>query len=140
MVALALLDFVLSSDPPFERSEQLLAQLVEAAVDDLRRVEQLDDSLSPSDPTHFDRQTAALIRGLYDQWAREAEALLDRIDSFERRSGRATSANTLRDKHGRVRAMLSIPLEHVEEARRQLAAGQAIPLSEVRRELRSGVH
>ena len=140
MVALALLDFVLSSESSSERSERLAGQLVESALGDLRRIEQLDESLSPSEPTRFERQTAALIRGLYDQWAREAEGLLDRIDAFERRSGPVAGAEALRDEDRRIRAMLSIPLEHVEEGRRQLADGRTIPLSEVRRELRPGVH
>ena len=140
MVALAILDFVLSSEPSSERSERLVGQLVDSALADLKHIERLDEGLSPANPAQFERPTAALIRGLYDQWAREAEALLDRIASFEIRSGPVLGAEALRDADGRVRAMLSVPLDHVEEARRQLAEGRTIPIAEIRRELRSGVH
>lgn len=135
MVALAILDFVLSSEPSSERSERLVGQLVDSALTDLKNIERLDEGLSSANPAQFDRATAALIRGLYDQWAREAEGLLDRISSFELRSRRVPGAEGLRDANGRIRAMLSVSLDHVEEARRQLAEGRTIPLAEVRREL-----
>ena len=140
MVTLPLLDAVMNSQQTSSRSGRVVAQLIEFALKDLEQVEKLDESLSPSEPSQFDRQMAALVRGLYDQWAREAEALLDRIASLERRAGQIAGSEALRDAHGRIRAMLSISLDDLEESRRQLASGRTVPIAEVRRELRLGIH
>ena len=139
MVALPLFDVVIASDRA-ERSRDVAMQLVESALSELALIEKLDHSLAPADPLEFDRRTAALIRGLYERWAHETESLLDRVGQAERRFGVILEASGLRDAFDRTMAMLSIPLDDVEAARRDIAAGRLFSPEEVRRELRPQVH
>jgi len=140
MVALPLFDTVLSSERSPERSARVAAQLVESALSELEQIEKIDQSLAPEDPLQFDRRTVGLLRSMYEQWARETQGLLERVARLEERSGAIAGAQGLRDAHGRTMAMLSISLEHMEEARQQVAEGRLIPIEEVRRELRLKVH
>ena len=140
MVALPLFDVILCSSDAADRSSKMAVQMIESALSELRQIEKIDQSLAPPDPLHFDRETAALIRGMYEKWVGETEALLDRIDQVEKRFGRLTSSESLRDAAGRTRAMLSISLDDMEAARRQIREGRLAPVGEVRRELRIGVH
>jgi hypothetical protein len=139
MVALPLFDVVMSSAQA-ERSMDVAGQLIESAVAEVHQIEKLDESLAPSDPTQFDRQTAALIRGMYEQWAHDVESLLNRIAQVEKRFGRVPAAGELRDIHGRTMAMLTISLDDMESGRRDIAAGRLLSAQEVRRELRLEVH
>jgi len=66
MVAVPLFESILSDDATSERSRRVAARVVQAALDDLVRIEKLDDSLAPEDPAQFDRRTAELLRGEYD--------------------------------------------------------------------------
>ena len=138
MFALPLFDVVLCSNDAGGRPSKLAVQMIESALSELRQIEKIDQSLAPRDPLHFNRETAALIRGMYEKWGGEAEALLSRIDQVEKRFGRLTSSESLRDAVGRTRAMLSISLDDMEEARRQIREGRLTPVGEVRRELRIG--
>ncbi|HEY2588747.1 MAG TPA: hypothetical protein VGI81_23595 [Tepidisphaeraceae bacterium] len=139
MVALPLFDVVMSSEHA-GRSTDVARQLVEAALGELDRIGKLDQSLAPADPAQFDRKTAALIRGLYEQWAREAESLLDRVAQAERRFGPVARSRELHDAVGRTAAMLSISLDDMEAARRDVAEGRLFSREEARRELRLGIH
>ena len=139
MVALPLFDVVISSEHA-GRSLDVAIQLVESAIGELDRIEKLDQRLAPADPAQFDRKTAALIRGLYEQWAHEADSLLDRVAQAERRFGAVARAGELRDSVGRTLAMLSIPLDDMEAARRDVAEGRLFSREEARRELRLEVH
>jgi len=136
MVALPLFDVVLSSGQEPQRSAKVAAELIQSALGEIRHVQNLDESLAPQDPAHFDRQTVALLRGMYEDWARQAEGLLERIAPLERRCGPIEGAQALRDAHGRTRAMLSIPLDRLERAHKDAVEGRTSPVEEVRRELR----
>jgi predicted transcriptional regulator len=136
MVALPLFDVVLSSGQSQAQWPIVAAQLVQSALADLGQLEELDDSLSSENPFRFDRPTATLIRGMYERWAQDTESLLERIARVERRSGRVSGAEFLRDAHGKTRARLSISLEQIERGLKDVAEGRTIPVDEVRRELR----
>lgn len=135
MVALPLLDVVISSDHA-ERSVGVATRLVEGALGDLRRVELLEEELAPAGLDQFDRQSVALLRGLYEQWANDARALLDRVAQAERRFGPIAGVEALRDGLGRTLAMLSVSIEDMEAGRRDILEGRMISGEEVRRELR----
>jgi len=135
MVALPLVDIVMSSEHA-DRSVDLAKRLIESATQEIHQIENYDKALSPRDINAFDRQTAALIRGLYERWAQDVQSLLDRIAEIERRFGRVSSAEALRDLHGRTMAMLSISVDDMEASRRDFAEGRSLTLQEVRRELR----
>jgi hypothetical protein len=136
MVALPLFDIVLSSSANRGRSADIAAQLVNSALGDLDQIEKLDESLAPEDPFSFDRQMAALVRGMYERWAQDAESLLERVGRVEKQIGAVAAAQRLRNAHGRTRAMLSISLEQVERGLQDVAKGRTMPMEEVRRELR----
>jgi hypothetical protein len=139
MLALPLFDIVLSGDTGMERSTKVAAELIESALGEIRHIENLDESLAPSDAAEYDRQTVALVRGMYEEWARSVEGLLDRMDRLEHRQGPLRGADALRAAHGRTCAMLSITLERLERDY-QLAQSPGVPIEEVRRELRLGTH
>jgi hypothetical protein len=141
MVLLPLFDLFLSSDPALARKGPRVAeQLVKSALSELEQIEKLDEVLAPDDASAFDREAVVLLTSMYSEWACQAEALLGRAAEVEAAVGRVVAFDALRDAHGRIRAMLSIPVDHIEEARRQLSAGRLRPAEEVRRELRLGVH
>lgn len=136
MVAVPLFESILSDDATSERSRRVAARVVQAALDDLVRIEKLDDSLAPEDPAQFDRRTAELLRGEYERWACEAESLLERIDGFQRLGGSVADAESLRRAHGKTRARLSISIDDMEQSMQALADGRLVPLEEVRSALR----
>ena len=140
MVALPLFDMVLSSHANPGRAAGIAAELVQSALEDFRHIQNLDEGLAPADPSQFDRQTIALLRGMYEEWTRLAEALLERVDRLEKRGAPVAASDALRDAHGRTRAMLSISLERLEQGHRAAVEGKGIPIEEVRRELRLGTH
>lgn len=138
MVAIPLLDMVLSDTHP-ERSAKVAAEMVRSALDEIHHIEKLDESLAPGEPDRFDRRTVALLRGMYEEWARQAEGLLERVARIAAQEPIA-GAEALRDSIGRTRAMLSIPLDRIELAHRAAVEGRGIPAEEVRRGVRVGVH
>jgi proline dehydrogenase len=139
MVALPLLDIVLSTSGEQDRSRRVASELVRSALDQIRHIESLDESLAPADGAPFDKQTVALVRKMYEDWARDVEGLLERIDPMEQQSGRVQSVDQLRHAHDRTRAMLSISLKELEQSHHDAIYGSRIPIKEVRRELRLGV-
>jgi len=140
MVALSVVDMVFCSDQPIEQSIEVASQFIAAALTDLDGIGKLDMILMPVGRP-MSRQHALLVHGLYSDWALQAESLLTRIERLEHRIGRKLPrADELRDAHGRTRAMLSISVDDMEQARREIAEGKTIPIAEVRRELRIGVH
>ncbi|HXE54489.1 MAG TPA: hypothetical protein VN541_15820 [Tepidisphaeraceae bacterium] len=136
MVALPLLDVVLASPNTPDRTLKLAAQLIHSALTDLTGIEALDGSLASDLWTTFDRQAAALLRGMYERWAQDAELLLERIKRIEQQTGPVGEAESLRHAHGRTRARLSISQEDIEEGLRDALEDRTVPIEEVRRELR----
>ena len=134
MVALPLIDLVLSSPDKVDQSRAITAQLIESTLQELQQVQRLDETLNAAD-----RATAALVRGMYEQWTQQAEALLERVERLQVRSGPVTGYESLRDAHGRTKAMLSVSLDDLEQARTDVAHGRVTRSQEVRRELRLGV-
>jgi len=120
------------------RMAQLADQLVESILNDYKELERLDRFLAPTDAGRWDLHVAALLRGMYEQWAREAEGVLDRVAQVIRLGAKVEKAADLQDRHGRVRAMLSVGLQEIAEGQQQLKDGRCRSLEEVRRELRLG--
>lgn len=140
MVALPLFDIVLSFNESPARPAAVAAELVQSALEGIRHIGKLDEELAPADPSDFDRQTIALLRGMYEEWVRATEVLLERVDRFERSGTFVAESNGLRDAHGRTRAMLSISLDRLQEGHEAAVTGKGIPIQEIRRELRVGTH
>lgn len=140
MVALPLFDIVLSSEESPHRSARVATELVQSALGELQHIENLDESLAPDEPSHFDRQTIAILRGMYEEWARTTEGLLERINKLEQHGTLVPASDALRDAHGRTRAMLSISLDRLEQGHRAAVEGRSTSIQEVRRGLRVGTH
>jgi hypothetical protein len=138
MVSMPLFDRILSEDR-MDNSAMVATELIQSALDDIRHIENLDESLAPDNRAKFDRQTVFLVHQMYEEWAKSTETLLDRLTGLERRQGPLAGSNDLRDAHGRVRAMLTISIDRLEEDHR-LAQMPGISVQEVRRELRLGTH
>jgi hypothetical protein len=151
MSALPLFDVVLSShrrsrvtSAPSAANTDLLTdltgKLVRSALTELQQIEALDASLADHAPAEFDEHTAAILHGMYDQWARDADAVLDRATNARELGVHLDSAIAdLRHAQGRVRAALAVTPQAVADARSDFAAGRSHPIEEVRRELRAGV-
>lgn len=135
MVALPLFDVVLSSDRA-ERSVGVAARLIDAAIADLRQIRELEEGLAPAGLTQFDRQSVALLRGMYEQWAHNTQSLLDRASQAERRFGKVQGIDALRDQLGHTLAMLSVSIDDMEAGRSDILDGRTVSEEEVRRGLR----
>jgi hypothetical protein len=135
MVALPLLDIVLASRDA-DRSARVANQMARSALAELDEIENLDDGLAPDDASEFDRQTAYVLRGMYERWAQDAELLLERIGRVEQQAGPVPGAEALRRVYGRTRARLSVSLDDMEQGLRDAVEGRTVPIEEVRRELR----
>jgi hypothetical protein len=119
---------------------EVAAKLVASAMDDYRHVDELDRSMANQDPQAFDQEAAVVIRRLYNEWASQAEALLDRVLPLEHSGVSVARATELVDAVGRTRAMLSVSLSDLDRAEQQLQRGEVKPVEEVRRELRLKSH
>src|SRR5881227_1506479 len=92
MSALPLFDIVLSarrghgpsSVAHTDRLARLTERLIRSALVELQQIDALDACLAAPDPASFDEQAATLLRGMYEQWARDADAVLDRVASAQR--------------------------------------------------------
>jgi len=62
MVALSLLDVVLSGADGADRSVKVVVEVIQSALNEIRHIERLDESLAPADPSNFDRPTVSLVR------------------------------------------------------------------------------
>ena len=54
----------------------------------LGAVRGLDSSLAPRGPGEFDRQAAVLLRGMYEQWSRDSDAVISALAASAPRSRR----------------------------------------------------
>src|SRR6185503_15230150 len=132
MSALPLFDIVLSfgsgkgqSDSGASaRISRVGSELVRAAIAEFEQIEALDETMAPASPDDFDPHTAVLIRGMYDQWSRDADALLGRVATALSKGAQIEGADRLRDVVGRTMAMLSVSLEDIARGRRQFEEGR----------------
>lgn len=147
MSALPLFDSVLltaAGDAPakasaIDRLAHFSEQLVRSAMTDLAEIESIDSGLAQPDRDAFDPQSAVLLRGMYEQWTRDADAVLERVAKVERMGIAVTPAQDLRDAQGRLLAMLQVTLDDVQRGRRQIRQGRIWTREEIRGELGPGI-
>jgi glycerol-3-phosphate dehydrogenase len=149
MVALPLFDIVLSSlsssnecrttDATMSHLAAVAECAVASSLADLAHLRGFDACLSPADAADVDPTTSDSLRALYDQWVRDADALLERISQSERLGATVVNAERLRDELMRERTLLGITRNDIESARCRFNDGRSYTLEEVRRELRLGV-
>ena len=116
----------------------LAEQLIRSALTDLAEIESFDAALAPSDADSFDEQSAVLLRGMYEQWTRDADAVLERVAKVQRMGLTINGIQELRDAHGRLLAMLQISLDDIARGRRQFRQGPTWTKEQIRRELGLG--
>src|SRR6266496_5513071 len=105
MSALPLFDSVLltaaggapANPSAIDRLAQFAGQLVRSALTDLADIESFDVGLAKPVADDFDPQSAILLRGMYEQWTRDADAVLERVAKVERMGIAVTAAQDLRD-------------------------------------------
>lgn len=113
-------------------------QLVRSSLTDLAEIQSLDNGLAQPEGD-FDSQSAVLLRGMYEQWTRDADAVLERIGKVERMGIAVAAAEELRDAQGRLLAMLQVGLDDIENGRRQFRQGRIWTREELRGELGIGI-
>lgn len=147
MTALSLFDSVLAaaSRPPGgapadpARLAGVAQRLVHAALAELAEIEALDACLAAPDADRFDAQTAVLLRGMYEQWTRDADPVLERVNKIRRMGLTVPNADALADAQGRLFAMLQVTPEDVERGRRQHRQTRTWSREEIRAQLGLGV-
>jgi len=122
-----------------DRLARFSQQLVQSALTDLTEIESLDSGLAPPDADAFDTHAALLLRGMYEQWTRDADAVLERVAKVERMGITVPAAQQLRDAQGRLLAMLQVTLDDIQRGRRQFRQGRTWTREEIRGELGSGI-
>lgn len=112
----------------------LAERLIQWSIDEYKRLRNLDDlPPHPRDPAR--RQMFVLMHKAYDEWATDAEAILERVAPM-RGDGPIAGWTELEDAVGRTRARLSVTLDDLDKAEEQIRNGQVISLEEVKHELR----
>jgi len=106
---------------------------------DLADIESFDKGLARPDAADFDPQSAILLHGMYEQWTRDADAVIERVGKVERMGIIVPSASSLRDAQGRLRAMLQVTLDDVQRGRRQFRQGRVWSREEIRGQLGLGI-
>jgi hypothetical protein len=118
-----------------------LARVAKAWVDsllsELRYLDALELSIGAALAGKYDPRVAALLHGMYHDWAQSAGAAEERLRQFSWDAIPVQDLEALSDAHGRIMARLQVTPESLEEARRQIAAGRVTAASRVRDELRS---
>ena len=112
-------------------------QLMEFALAEYDRIAGLDENLGRLALRHTDRQGAAAIRRLYQQWVEQADELLHRVRTHGLRERLADGYEKLERAVGRTLAMLSVTLDSLERADEQIQKGEVVSAEEIRRELRA---
>src|SRR6266550_746871 len=106
---------------------------VAAALAEEAALREHDDRLYPASEDAAAMSTARQLQGAWRRWADDAESLLDRLRGAD--NGRAVAGwNELERAVARIRAMLKLTPERVNERRRQADEGRTLTGEEVRRE------
>lgn len=115
-----------------DRLTHFAHQLVQSSLGDLADIEAFDKALARPDAEDFDPQSAILLRGMYEQWTRDVDAVLERVAKVERMGIPVPSAQPLRDAQGRLLAMLQVSLDDIQQGRRQFRQRRTWTREEIR--------
>jgi hypothetical protein len=106
---------------------------IDAALAEAAALRQHDDQLYPARNDPGGLAAANQLHKAWEQWAQNAEALLNHVDPSCAVPGRV---HELRDAIGRTLAMLKLSPELILRRQDQLDSGDEVSVEEVRRELR----
>lgn len=120
------------------RATTLAEGMVDALREDFRRLKGYElefGSLELDEKREFE-----VVRGLWQafyDWAREAEAVISRIEMMGPAGKGISGFEALRDDHGFARARLSWSPERIFLSKQQAIRGEVVPAQELRDELRA---
>jgi DNA-binding transcriptional regulator YbjK len=155
MTALSLFDVtalaVQSQEPESASAREATARwmkvaesMVASAIEEFEKIRALDEVFAPltddADEDVFDRETAIVLRGMYEENACEAERILARVQRVERLGNTVKNSEVLRQWHRRTRAMLSISLDEIARSLQDVKQGRVISGTQVRNELHARLH
>ena len=119
---------------PADQMLALARQMLESSLLAIRHLHEQDLALGREGGE--DLGVAVVLRRMYEEWAQSAEQVMRRVKDVARTApggdALAVDLERLGDEYGRVRALLSVSLESVAEARAQLARGEGMSPQEVR--------
>ena len=122
------------------RVARLVEKLVKTAREDYARLKEYEAEFGPSLADPKDDEAALhvfrSIWSLYEQWAREAEEVLARVDELEAAGHVIPARPDLEADLGFVRARLKVDPENIIRGKQQARRGEAIPVEVLRHELR----
>jgi hypothetical protein len=118
----------------------LLAQkLVAAALSDLQRLRDYEVQCFAHDwrDRELHRSLTRSIYELYQQWATEADQVLERVRALAGAGNPVLDAEKLERACGSVQARLQLTPEQIERATEQARRGDTVPAEVLRNELRA---
>jgi phage/plasmid-associated DNA primase len=144
MTAVPLFDILAhsqGSDADGPRLAQLAEKLVESALADWQRVLDYEQQFSSAElaTPALESQFNQSIYRIYQEWAADAEQILQRTRSLAARGYPVENGRALEDAHGRVGARLKLTPQMLARATEQVRRGETTPIEELRNELRSRV-
>lgn len=119
-----------------ERVGVWLDHLANSLVADVKLLRQIDNELWSGD-ANADRILFQLVYAEFEQWTKQAEVVLKRIDWLQRRGRKVAQADDLLDYHGRTLARLQVTLDDEDEVDAEFNRGEVLTVEEVRNELRA---
>jgi hypothetical protein len=126
------------------RLMSIATNMVSSTIHSFERVTELDRSLASPvevEDAPFDLETALALRAMYESCAAEAAQVLSRIDRMEKRGGHLVpGSGALRMWHGKIMAMLSVPVEEIAKGVDEALHGKLIPGDIIRNELRGRIY
>jgi hypothetical protein len=128
-----------SDDSPQASLAELAQTLVSDMLADWKRLKEYEQRYSPS--LQEDPQLALEItRSIYlmfQEWAREAEQVLARVQKLAASGQQRADIAALEDAHAFAMARLKLTPEKLAQAMQQARSGNTVPAEELRNELRA---
>ena len=124
------------------RRQELLALVQRMITSLVEQSEQLHEyerqiHATPAANEQVELHRDETMYGLFQEWAAEAETLLDRLAAMTALEIDASQSTTLRDELGFARARLKLTPQKLARARAQIRAGQTVPIEVLRNELQA---
>jgi hypothetical protein len=117
----------------------LAHKLVSAALADLQRLRDYELQCFARDWRDADlhRNLTRSLHGLYQQWARDAEEVVERVRSLSAAGTPVAGADQLEEACGSVLARLQLAPDQIERGTAQARRGETVPGEVLRNELRA---
>ena len=147
MLSLSLLDVLADETDSGDRQhklstmERLAARYVASLLADWERILECEAEIGGQDfgDTVSKEVVDRSLYEVYQKWAGDAEGVLTRTRQLSTSGQRVQRSDALEDAFAKVQARLKLTPEMIERAMAQVREGKAIPMGELRDELRSRI-